>query len=334
MEDRQPTRPTDPVAEIFWTGRFPEAWPGGRDGWNTSRRDLARLLEGCARVVILDAPSFPWLVMSPRVDTPMVLRLPEELDAGVLSQLLGAGALRRLTPYDRLIHGHPGVRDRLSEEWELPDVWLRSDDVLATPAADPAAWLAALHARIAESGPADRLGKSRHNRVLRAALEELKRCVPGSSDDEAEDGAAPRPLIALVAPDRYRSAEFHAGFRDQVFRLDRFEKEADGTGFRLPAPAAAVVLLADGGQDPEVRRHELARTAAQLLPGSALIIVGHVVTEHPDRVNPSIGDLVDDVQQATGGAVQLEELRSLHWPEEPFVRGVVLRFTHLGQGRA
>ena len=71
--------PLDQQDEIWWTGRFPEAWPDGLDGWNTPRLDLARMLDTHARVVILDVPSFPWLMLSSRLDTPLVLRLPEEM---------------------------------------------------------------------------------------------------------------------------------------------------------------------------------------------------------------------------------------------------------------
>jgi hypothetical protein len=316
--------------EIWWTGRFPELWRGGCDGWNTPRRELVRMLETRSRAVILDVPSFPWpLMMADRLDTPLVLRLPDDLDAVVLSQLLGAGVFGRLTPYDRLIHSIPQVRARLSEEWELPAIWLTSEELLGSPAAEPAAWHAALRRHIAGSGPADRLGKTRHNQVLRPALKALEECFSAEAGDEVTDENEVRQVVALAAPARYRPGAFYPDFHNQTFRLERFEVDGDGLEVPLPTPDAAVVLLADEGQDPDERRNLLGRAARLLPPRGLLIVVGHVVTEDPNRPNPSIAGLVDDVLRATGGAVHLEELASLHWAAEPVVRGVMLRFTNL-----
>ncbi|MGH3505770.1 MAG: hypothetical protein ACRDO2_01050 [Nocardioidaceae bacterium] len=314
--------------ELWWTGRFPEAWPpGGHDGWNTPRRELATMLETCSCAVILDVPSFPWpLMQGRRLDTPLVLRLPEQLDAVVLSQLLGAGVLGRLTPYDRLIHGDPGVREQLSEQWELPDVWLTAAELLTAPTEDPRGWRAALLRRIDDSGPADRLSKARHNQVLTAAQEELQ--LWAASEPADGDVGAPHRLVALAAPTRFRPCALPE-LGDRTLRLERFEPDAEGSASTLAPPGAAVVLLVDEGQPADERGRVLARAARVLPAGGTLIVVGHVVTAHPDRPNPSMGDLVDDLQRATGCALGVQRLASLRWEQEMVVRGVVLSLTKL-----
>ena len=230
------------------------------------------MLETCPRAVILDVPSFPWPIMQGRrLDTPMVLRLPEQLDAVVLSQLLGAGVLARLTPYDRLLHGDPGVREQLSERWELPDVWLSAAELLAAPAADPRAWRAALGRRLGGSGaggptsarPATtRCSRPRRRNYSNGSLPSL-RTKRRTTEGRTGWSLWPRPRAcrACALPE----------FGDRMLRLERFEPDAEGPDPRLAPPGAAVVLLADEGQPADERGRLIARAARVLPAGGTLM---------------------------------------------------------------
>ena len=109
----------------------------------------------------------------------------------------------------------------------------------------------------------------------------------------------------------------------------------------------SVTELAPGGPNPEVRSHVLAvcldgsetspeRIAAlkrgfdNLRPAGRLVVLANVVAAPGVSVTPpSMTRLIGELQWATGSGLQLEELRSIRWANEPFHRGVLMTMQSL-----
>lgn len=293
MTDAAPT-----LNRFVWTGRFPDAWPDGADGWNTPRATVLHELAAADEVVVLDAPSFPWQDLTGSLrDAPLVVRLPHDLDAEQIRLLLGDAFLSRVTAHDVLIEDRAEVRKALSEAFELPDVWAEYDEQLVV--ADRAAARAA---------------KPRHNQLVQAITDELAACLVGVDE----------PLIAVGGETELRPAVVElARPGSSAHRLEHF-----GVA-ELPDPDAVVLLLRDGGQSSEERVAMIRAAHDVLHPGGHLLVLGHVVTETDGAPNPWIGELFDDLNEGTGTSVHLEELRSLRWSGDAMNRGILLRFTSL-----
>ena len=94
----------------------------------------------------------------------------------------------------------------------------------------------------------------------------------------------------------------------------------------------AIVLLP---QVAAAERVELLRAAHRSVrPAGVLVIVATVVVvpgEHRSLI-PSMRQLVEELNDASGLAVHVDELRSVRWNEEPYVRGVILSATALSLG--
>jgi hypothetical protein len=101
----------------------------------------------------------------------------------------------------------------------------------------------------------------------------------------------------------------------------------------VPSPHVAVVWLDDGGTARDERLALLRETARLLHPGGRLVVVGYVVTPPGGAANPSIAALIQDLHEATGTMVHLEELRSFRCGVQPWSRGVLLGLTYLHTGR-
>lgn len=326
--------PAGPDVERFvWTGRLEGAWPGGADGWSHSREGVIRSLEQASELVVLDTPSFPWgLWRGARRDVRVVARLPEDLDADQIELLLGAPLLSQITPYDRLLDGRADVRAELTQRFDLPDVWVPFDDPSSTATGPGASWRPVLEKYLVSehSGLAlARTFKPRFNQVIQAVAEDLRdRLSSGAGDESVEEtSTGARPLVAVAGPREFRPQLFASPLDAVSLRLEAFDEVEPEE--HLPDPDAVIVILQDGGQTPAERIALFSSVDAHLHPGTVLLVVGHVVTQDEGRENPGIQDLVEELNEVTGCALQLEELRSLRWAGEALSRGVLLRFTSL-----
>lgn len=118
---------------VIWRGRAGLDHPGfdgALDGWNCGRTALSARLADAGELVVVDALSFPWEQLSDTDrDIPLVLVLPESLDAGDIRTVLDRPVLRHLTPYDVLLEARPEVRDEIGATYRLaPEQWVSLAD--------------------------------------------------------------------------------------------------------------------------------------------------------------------------------------------------------------
>lgn len=99
---------------------------GALDGWSCDRAELSLLLAGAGELVVLDALSFPWEQLSDTDrDIPLVLALPEQLDAAGVRTVLDKPVLRHLTHHDVLLDPRAEVREQIGAAYRLrPEQWL------------------------------------------------------------------------------------------------------------------------------------------------------------------------------------------------------------------
>lgn len=328
---------------LVWTGRMVDAWPGGRDGWNTSRKQFLAALGRADVVVLLDPVSLPWPMVGTRPDVPLLAVLPQELDADTLSPLLGQVLFSLVTPYDRLIHGNAEVRRALTERWDLPEgVWVPWDG-------EGQGWRPVLRDLVEDERAIDELAvaKARWVQPRLLAAESLSHALRTGPTDAGvmseptttkENGAA--QATALVTdPERRRRVALAGAVEGWVpllshsVRADIHDLAEIVAGspetFPLPAPDGIVIVLRDGDQSREERRRLFREAYDVLRPGAALVILAHVVDTEDGRPNPSLGVLLEEVHDATGTSVHLDELVSARWVGDRLTRGVVLGFTSL-----
>lgn len=111
---------------VVWSGRFSSPLGEGLDDWNAPPSLLHDRLAAARELVVLDPLSYPWRSMTDveRL-VPLVVVLPDDLDARTTGLLLGNPLLSRVTPFDRLLVRTTDLRHSLQEEWRLdPGVWL------------------------------------------------------------------------------------------------------------------------------------------------------------------------------------------------------------------
>lgn len=76
----------------------------------------------------------------------------------------------------------------------------------------------------------------------------------------------------------------------------------------------------------------LRRSLQRLRPTGRLVLAATVVSGPGGRAvdrPPSMSQLLEQLQAATGGSVHLDDLRSLRWSREPLRRGVCMTLTSL-----
>lgn len=82
---------------------------------------------------------------------------------------------------------------------------------------------------------------------------------------------------------------------------------------------------------PESRIALLRNAFNRTRPTGGIVVAGTVVTRPGEdrRLTASIGQLLEEINLATGTAFHIDAIRSIRWTNEPFVRGVILTMTSL-----
>ena len=112
-------------ARVVWTGRSPDDFSGGLDGWAVAPTDLETALDGAAELVVLDPLSFPWRSLQGRRQLPLTVRLPDDLSADELDDLLGRPLLQHIGKFDRLLDSRADRRKELAARHDIDaEVWL------------------------------------------------------------------------------------------------------------------------------------------------------------------------------------------------------------------
>jgi hypothetical protein len=96
------------------------------------------------------------------------------------------------------------------------------------------------------------------------------------------------------------------------------------------------VLVLPPGLPAGERIDHLRKAHRRLRPAGWLVVVATVVAAPGEQGvrPPSMSELIEELQRATGVGVTIEELRSLRWSNEPMSRGVVISATCLSTPRA
>lgn len=285
------------MSTVIWPDQEP------RDGRPSPRGPLGRqalvaALADAARVVVRDPLTFPWDVLDAEEawDVPLSVELPAQLDASEIAQRLGPPLLERLTPYDVLLEPRRDVRTLLERAFGL----------------SPRSWADGHH----DDGD---VGLSQAT-AKRHLLEVASRVRTELAAADVSTG-----------PVHLRGRAEDLGNLLGLHRLD-LPAASPGPALAAPSPHAAVIWCRDGGGERS-ERHDLVVEALEALhPGSPLVVVGYVVTGDAGLVNPSFGELFEDLVRATGGMVHVDEVRSVRWAGEELRRGVVVRATTLTGG--
>jgi hypothetical protein len=285
---------------VVWAGRGGRDVPAGIDGWTTSPDQLATLLEDARELVVADPLSFPWRHLRGEARAvPLTVTLPATMPTDDLVAVLDRPLLRHLTSFDRVVADRPGLRERLGTTYHLvEDVW--------SPAADP-------------EGRAT--GKARLYEAVEVVRDAVRPFVKAQQV---------RPLLGYLGRARDLAGPVSGKFNCEDAR---YEIAPLGPADEPPSPHALVVRLDDGGQGADERRALLARARDLLHPGGLLVLLASVVTVPGGAENPSVSTLVEELAEAFGGMVHVDDLRAVRWRGETMSRAVVLSATALGGGR-
>ena len=319
---------TDAIAGTIcaWTGRLVGAWPGGIDEWSATRHAIREQVGQADLLLLIDPPSFHYGLLGLNPGLPFVAVLPADLPADAIVDLLGAPLLERATSFDRIVVSRPEIKAALAARYDVPDeVWVVSME---------ADRVGVLRSIVASLGPladlADR--KASWFRRCSTVAEELRIGLHG---DPGTDGKAPwtsTPLVALDGDARCWNRQIARLSATKVTALDDVVAAPADEAFPVPSPDAVVLVLPDGGQTPQDRKVRLGMAFDVLPPGGQLVVDAHVVDSDYGLTNPTIGQLLEEIHEATGTAVHLEELRAVRRPGDRYTRGVVLRYTSLKVG--
>lgn len=296
---------------VVWAGRWPRDVRGALDATDLGRTTLSSCLEETSELVVLDALSFPWESLAADVlDVPLVVALPGVLSADEMSAVLGGPLLSQLTPFDRLIESRSVVRDTLQQRWGLDyGMWIISPDTSCGDVLDLLS---------DQPDAAIRSRKRAWRQTRQLIVESLTAAL------RAQPFGVPR--VALIGGEESltRAAALESGFPVACL-------EAAATP-PLWSDHVVIVLLPRIAADERVA---LLRHAHQRLRSAGTLIVIATVVAAPgeDRnLVPSAGELIEELNDATGLAVHVDELRSVRWRGEPLVRGVIISATSLSSG--
>lgn len=176
---------------------------------------------------------------------------------------------------------------------------------------------------------ADKARWRQRTEVLRSAI-----------TDAVARGGFPAPRIALVS---------------ETFTSPEQLRPEPGWWVRccdtLPGPSVAinssaldesgpvhVLALELDAPRPGQRMQLIGDACALLRPGGCLLVLTDVVAlPGSGLVPPRMSQLIEEIQQSTGGLVHLEDITSIAWVQEPWRRGVLLALSTLqltGRGQA
>jgi hypothetical protein len=300
-------------ATVVYTGRCrPELPPGlpVLDEWGVLPRQLHEVLAGAGRLVVLDAPSFPYESLSEAEwDLPMALALPPGLGFDTLAALLGPPVLSRLGLHDLVAGDDATGWDLVADEFVLP----RGRFVAA--AGD-----AALVAHVT-GGDSPALG----DRAAKAAFRAQAAAVAAAAGNSA--GEASRALVVGCGRGAWAQVLARLGYAPVSFDLDREAvqearrhfpgmafHEFDGDAGLGGAPHDAGLALLAGiftRLEPSGRARVLGQAWAGLRPGGVLLVLDRLVGEPGEPGWMAVSDLVAAVSEASAGAAGLEDVRSL-----------------------
>lgn len=292
-------------ARVVWTGRSPEDFSGGLDGWTVARSELETALDGAAELLILDPLSFPWRSLQGRRRLPLTVRLPGDLSADDLDDLLGRPLLQHLGAHDRLLDPRPDRRQEIAARHDLADeVWLPFGpdgggagrswvEVLADHLSDGLVEVASdLGTFLVPADDAVTLGLLEHGDHRRSALNALLAVTrPGDLvvDADAGAGAVTVPVARVVGPSGTvlavaGSTALHSLLAHNVIAtgVDGWTRtgEADGESDpgRPVTPGRLRRLLGDGGQRlPDVLRLDLDAGGPEALEDLEALLAGRPV---------------------------------------------------------
>jgi hypothetical protein len=136
------------------------------------------------------------------------------------------------------------------------------------------------------------------------------------------------PRVTLVGGDEQLARAVEA-------ECDIRVSDADGVASlpRSRSEHVAIVLLP---KVPAVERIELLRAAHQSVrPAGVLVVVATVAVAPGDNRDliPSMRQLIEELNDASGLALHVDELRSVRWYGESFVRGVLVSGISLSVGQ-
>jgi hypothetical protein len=310
---------TAPAAggRVVWTGRYPDRMVGGLDGWNCSGTRLRTLLDDASELVVLDTLSFPWDSLSPGdLDVPFVAVVPDDLDDDAIDAVLKPSLLGNVTPFDRLVVGDSERRDRLQARWGLhPGTWIISpsgshDDVHS-------AWAERSTATAPRDQPDGRV------RTRKAVWRQHRQLVADSVNAALDGMPYGDARVSILGADE---ALVRAVARDcRVAVSNTGSEDAGGEG--VDHVAVLVVPRATSGE----RVDALRRCHRRVRHRGVLVVVATVVVAPGDdpRLVPSVSVLTEELNLATGLAIHVDDIRSVRWAGEPFVRGVAISATSL-----
>jgi hypothetical protein len=92
---------------------------------------------------------------------------------------------------------------------------------------------------------------------------------------------------------------------------------------------ALVALVLRSGLTPTARIEQFRGAVTQLRSAGLLVVVATLVHDETiDRGHPvpSVGQALEELSRASGGALSEQRVSTFRWPGERFVRGVVLTF--------